>query len=385
MLKNIMMFLLFLLSLLSLKTFIYKNMAFLYFDIFALLYCVYHFIVMIKKRPVLRIRKLVKILVFLSCIVAIVISISYIKNGSFDYRFLGRILLSLLGIYALSSVLSSLIKSDADLLKFNNYIIFILLLLVINNVRETPFTEDIYILSIKSTLSILPMFLFVRLSLCRKMAIFEILLLCVMTYLAILNSSRSFFIGLFTFFITYRFSRGKQAVLLILAIFFIIWISPAQVLDFFVYKHMEGSNSARWYMMTSVFKNLTGFMDILFGMGLERWRELLIIASTTIGSISMELAEKANPHNFFLELFIRGGVLLVLFVGYPVVRIMLNSRIAPMLLAGLMGAVFSTGTGYERYILILLLAYGIITKKTAQESPAVTKKRGYVSSMPWGK
>ncbi|MBZ0155684.1 MAG: hypothetical protein K8I29_05645 [Alphaproteobacteria bacterium] len=293
---------------------------------------------------------------------AIVLLFSYFNSGNFDYSFMGRMTLIIMTVYTLTSLFFQRIKKFDDLIEVNNIFLVIMILLIINNLGEN-IVEDIYIDQLKSTVGFIIIFIPLRLCIFNRMSLFELLLLFFCIYLTIVTGSRSSLVGFVVFVLLYAYKLNIKIFSIMVSAFILsMTISHSFFSEHFIVSQ-EGSNSVRMFMLSIPFSYGDGIGDYLFGMGFLKWKGILINNVGNIFWLTDEFAEGANPHNFIVELFIRGGGVLVIFLGYLLFRILFRNRISPFLIAGLIPVFLGTTTGYERYVLAVLIAYAIIAKR----------------------
>ena len=117
------------------------------------------------------------------------------------------------------------------------------------------------------------------------------------------------------------------------------------------------SNDNRTILSTSGIELTNDYLDVLFGIGQKSWISGLY--ELAIGSyISTEFIEGANPHNIFMEAYIRGGVLFVAMYLYTL-RNLIDFNKITLILPAFVPLIFTTSTGHDRFFISWVLAYGI--------------------------
>lgn len=344
-----------LISLLSLHKFYLFDCAFLYFDVFSVFFVFYQLMRYSLSNYRRGENKFLKNLLLLLCGLWVSLFISYLHNGYFDYPFLGRVWLLFINVFALVSLMRVYVKNYEHLLDVNNIVLVILTLLVVNNYKELIFTEgEIYLYSFKSTVGAMFCFTLLRFDLHGRFSVYSLLLLLVMNFLLYPDISRSLIIGVSVFFLIYAFRQNRK-IFVVLSVFYGILYAVKTL--FYAAQQHEVSDLRRYYMTAIPFID-GDLSDYLFGMGIQSWRIILMKFGDVFDDGFLDVA---NPHNFIVELFIRGGILLVLLFGFILVKLLWNSRTIPTVVAGLISAFLGTMTGYERYIVAVLFAYAIIS------------------------
>lgn len=306
----------------------------------------------------------------------IICIISYLNHGFLDVGFYSRYILVIVNAFCLYSLFLWLPHDRViEKNKLIDHVSWAGLLIVFISIVYFNVGIDrayMYFESEKSLVAIFPLFAILPYMTTRTenkklfMLNFLVILLLGLYYEArgILLAS-AFIITFGYLFLSEKSIVNKLAVLFLM--FVIVGISSHFIFDLLVTRS-SGSNSARMIMMAIPFFH-DDFFSHLVGMGYNDWLQNLSHFAGSEYNLRESFLSHANPHNLIIDLYIRGGGLLVTFTCYLFWFNMKNCKKNYVMasMAFFIATNFTTTTGIERWgmtisVLILLIGKSKITK-----------------------
>ncbi len=229
----------------------------------------------------------------------------------------------------------------------------VVLLCVLCTYIAIYFSND-YLISDKLIIQICSVVILLLISISdSKIYVLELFFIVIVFILAYLFDVRALMlavvIGICLPLLKYKFARIVLFIIVNYPILYLInYIANySQIIDY--------SNATRAYSFYSAYQISDKWASIIMGPGMTAWIEMMRDSAGYIPGLSSDYAEYASPHNIFVDVYLSFGLIGVLYMIKSFLSLYIARELYIPLLICLTALIFTTITGIDRILLILVL------------------------------